>query len=74
MKDSESNSEIIQNFLKKNNKVEIIPVSTRWIDYCVKKGQFIEHDTEDILIFKPFSFTTPISDFMRMKFDILGVN
>ena len=56
LKDSPKNEEIITHYKKKYIKVEIIPVSIRWINFCVKKNDFIPHNAEGYLIFKPFEF------------------
>lgn len=45
---------------------KIQPVSFRWINDCLNKGQFIDILTTESYIYKPFDFKTPVLGFHKM--------
>jgi hypothetical protein len=55
------------------NKIQIQPISYRWVNECVAKGLFIDYNKAESYIYKPFGFTVPIKDFHKIIFDVLGV-
>lgn len=55
------------------SKIQIQPISYRWVNECISKGQLIDYNKADSYIYKPFSFTIPIKDFHKIIFDVLGV-
>lgn len=62
--------------LKSDTKgqVQIQPVSYRWINECIMKGQYIDIHRAESYIYKPFNFKTPIMGFHKMVFDVLGLD
>lgn len=56
------------------NKINIQPISFRWVNECVSKSQFIDYLRADSYIYKPFAFSIPIKDFHKMIFDVLAVD
>jgi hypothetical protein len=62
--------------LKSDTKglVQVQPVSYRWVNECVLKGQYIELQRADSYIYKPFNFKTPVMGFHKMVFDVLGLD
>lgn len=47
-------------------RVKIQPVSFRWLNDCLNKGQFIDILTSESYIYKPFDFKTPVLGFHKM--------
>lgn len=61
--DSEENPQLLKDLTSSGSHVELIPMSTRWIDHCIKKNEFFHHKTSadhNFFIFKPLSFPTPL--------------
>ena len=54
------------------SKSKAIIVSERWIKECIKKNQFIEFEPKKYPHFKAFDFVTPLSEFHRYIFDLVG--
>ena len=75
LKDSSENKVLIEQ-LKKDikDRVKFQPVSYRWINDCLSKGQFFDIAKSQSFIYKPFNFKTPILGFHKMVFDTLGVD
>lgn len=75
LKDS-SNSVNLIDQLKSDTKgkVQIQPVSHRWINECLSKGQYIDIRKADSYVYKPFNFKTPMMGFHKMVFDVLGLD
>jgi hypothetical protein len=49
-----------------------IIVSERWVKECIKKNQFIDFDIKKYPHFKAFDFVTPLSEFHRFIFEVVG--
>jgi hypothetical protein len=47
-------------------------VSYRWVNYCIAKRIYIDPTNEKYFIFRPFFLNTPIFDFLKLKFVVLG--
>jgi hypothetical protein len=47
-------------------------ISERWVKESIKKNTFIEPDLKVYYHFRAFGFTTPLSDFHRFVFDVMG--
>ena len=47
-------------------------ISDRWIKECIKKNSFIDPDLKVFYLFKAFAFFTPLSDFHRFIFEVIG--
>jgi hypothetical protein len=54
--------------------VQLQPVSHRWVNDCLAKGQFIDPIRTDSYVYKPFNFKTPIMGFHKMVFDVLALD
>ena len=68
--DSEGNPKILEELAHQAGNVELIPMSTRWIEHCIKRGEFIPPKIavdNNFFTFKPFSFDTPIKELRSMK-------
>ena len=55
-------------------QVQVHPLSYRWVNECLSKPLFIDPNTSNSYIYKPFNFKTPIFGFQKMIFDIVGVD
>lgn len=55
-------------------RVQIQPVSYRWLNDCLAKGHFIDPVRAGSYVYKPFNFKTPIMGFHKMVFDVLGLD
>jgi hypothetical protein len=53
---------------------EVVGVSGRWVEECVKRAQYIEHDLEHCFTFRPFGFETPLRELMAMKVELVGID
>lgn len=75
LKDSSNCTEMIER-LKTDTKghVQVQPVSYRWLNECLSKGQFIDPLRTDSYVYKPFNFKTPVMGFHKMVFDLLDLN
>lgn len=69
LKDSPKNKEIIENLKKARYRCKVL--SERWVKDCVKKNEFIRPE-RTFLHYEAFSFTTPMPDFHKFIFDIVG--
>jgi hypothetical protein len=49
-----------------------IIVSERWVKECIKKNQFIGFDSMKYPHFKAFDFVTPLSEFHKFIFEVVG--
>lgn len=70
LKDSPKIKEISDNMIRA--KYKFFMVSDRWIKECLKKNCFIEPEVNTYYHFKAFSFNTPMNEFHRYVFDIVG--
>jgi hypothetical protein len=74
LKDSSQNSKHFDDLQKcTGDKVQLQKVSHRWINECLARIQFIDLN-KDSYIYQPFNFKTPIHNFCKMTFDVLGVD
>lgn len=70
MKDTADNRAILVRLSEKNSS--IIPVSFRWVLDCASKRQFIQPDQN--FIYRPLQFKTPLKDFHKLIFEVVGVD
>jgi hypothetical protein len=70
LKDSPKNVEINDKLVA--FKYKCITVSERWVKECMKKNSFIEPDTKVHFHFNAFKFSTPLGDFHKFVFEIVG--
>ena len=51
---------------------DIICVSWRWVEACIKSSKFIDPKTNETFVFRPYHISTPEPKFMQYKFQIVG--
>lgn len=75
LKDTSDCNKFIER-LKSDTKgrVQIQPISYRWVNECLAKGQFIDINKTDSYVYKPFNFKTPTLGFHKMVFEVLGLD
>lgn len=70
LKDSTLVTTIKEKLIISKSKATV--VSERWVKECIKKNQFIQFDPKKYPHFKAFDFTTPLSEFHRFIFEVVG--
>ena len=75
MKDGSDANKLVEKLQSDTRgKVQLQPVSYRWVNECISKCQFIDLNSIDSYIYKPFNFKIPIPNFHKMVFEVLGVD
>ncbi len=54
------------------SKSKATVVSERWVKECIKKNQFIEFDQKKYPHFRAFDFATPLNEFHKFIFEVVG--
>ncbi len=68
LKDSSDNVRLIERLKSDTHgKVQIQPISFRWVNDCVNKGRLFDISINSF-VYKPFNFKTPVLGFHKIVF------